>query len=283
VEITLPPRLAAILAWRYAVSKQRKQWASIVGVAEKHEKRVKRSVLEAIHDARESVNLELLILALEAQDHGEITHRLDFAVNNLAIMLAAVLPNRLSAVLADAGNAAATHLPNKPIMAQLAAKRNAAKVKGGIELAFDETNPAALEWADAYAAELIKDISATTRSQIQDYIVRAFTEGIAPKDAAKDLLDIIGDSSRAETIARTETMNASLEGQRQMWDQAIEQGYLTGNESREWIANVGACDDCEELNGTTAPLDGAYDSSFGPVDGPPLHPNCRCSEGIVEL
>ena len=37
------------------------------------------------------------------------------------------------------------------------------------------------------------------------------------------------------------------------------------------------CDDCDELDGTTAPINGSY---AGGADGPPLHPNCRCTEGI---
>jgi hypothetical protein len=46
---------------------------------------------------------------------------------------------------------------------------------------------------------------------------------------------LIGDPERAELIARTETMRASNEGQQEAWDQAVEEGLLTGNEQQEWI------------------------------------------------
>lgn len=77
------------------------------------------------------------------------------------------------------------------------------------------------------------------------------------------------------------TMAAANEGQRQAWDQAVDDGLLTGDERREWIATEDACPECEALDGALADLDGEYPDEGG--GGPPLHPNCRCTEGISAM
>lgn len=93
---------------------------------------------------------------------------------------------------------------------------------------------------------------------------------------------------RAQMIARTETMTASSEGQRGLWASAIQQGQLNPNAvRREWlIARIeGLCLNCEAFEGQTAPIGGEYVAQSGggvpSSKGPPLHPNCKCSEGIV--
>ena len=84
---------------------------------------------------------------------------------------------------------------------------------------------------------------------------------------------------RTKMIARTETIASSNEGQRQLWLQAQQQGLLT-NEVRQWIFTGGerGCPICEGLSGTTAPLNGTFPGGY---EGPPAHPNCRCSVGLA--
>jgi hypothetical protein len=141
---------------------------------------------------------------------------------------------------------------------------------------FDPKNQRAQDWARKHAAELAVNIAETTRQAIADAIVQAFEDGEEPEDA---ILDAVGDETRARLIARTEVLTATNEGQRAAWDAAVDAGLLTGNERRAWIATPGACDECEALDGTTTDLDGVYPDDGG--DGPPLHPNCRCTEGIT--
>jgi hypothetical protein len=136
-------------------------------------------------------------------------------------------------------------------------------------------DPHAIEWASQRATELAKDLSNTTREKVSDALV-AFLKG---ESSMKDVEDAVGDDDRAELIARTETMTALNEGQRGAWDDAVEAGLLPDDAKRVWIAAPGCCDDCEELDGETADLDGEYPNDGG--DGPPLHPNCRCTEGIA--
>ena len=90
---------------------------------------------------------------------------------------------------------------------------------------------------------------------------------------------------RANLIARTETIKAQSQGRRDAWKVAQESGDLP-SVRRKWIARPGSpdpnapCEICMDLDGKTATLDGTYESLEGPVDGPPAHPACVCSEVI---
>lgn len=142
---------------------------------------------------------------------------------------------------------------------------------------FDETNPAAIAWAKEHAAELVTQITDTTRELIRDAVVHAQETG---EDAEEAIAEILDDEDRAERIARHEAMVAANEGQRQAWDQAVDDGLLSGDERRVWIAtdDERVCPVCEELDGAVTDLDGLYPDGS---DGPPAHVQCRCTEGLT--
>ncbi len=150
------------------------------------------------------------------------------------------------------------------------------QTKPNLNMRFDVSDPNAIQWAKDHAAELAKGISDTTRERIAEAIADALESGEDPSD---EILAAVGDEDRADLIARTETMQAASEGQRMGWDQATEAGLLTGDEKRVWIATEGCCDECDALDGEEATLDGNYPGDG--EDGPPLHPNCRCTEGLT--
>lgn len=88
---------------------------------------------------------------------------------------------------------------------------------------------------------------------------------------------------RAENIARTETVAASNEGQRQLWLQGSAKGYLSANDKRKWLTTpVGACAICIPMNGQLRGLSEPFMTASGrAVMGPPAHPSCRCSQGMA--
>lgn len=90
-------------------------------------------------------------------------------------------------------------------------------------------------------------------------------------------------NDRALSIARTESIAISAAGSRELWYQAVDEGYLDANAEREWVAadDEKTCPECGGLDGKRAALqeDAAYEGSD--VTTPPAHPNCRCSEAIV--
>lgn len=93
-------------------------------------------------------------------------------------------------------------------------------------------------------------------------------------------------TTRAERIARTESLAASNEGALE----AYKQSPLVVK--KEWSASPGACEFClafdgkvVELNenfapkGVTIPGEdgGSYNINYENIEHPPLHPNCRCA------
>lgn len=150
--------------------------------------------------------------------------------------------------------------------------------KRPLDFVFDGTNERAAEWAREHAGELIKDISDSTRESVAR-AVATYHEGYGDKDDLwEDVLDAVGDETRASLIASHEAITAANAGQREGWNQAADKGLLSADAERVWIATPGACPLCDALDGETAPLDGEYPEEGG--DGPPLHPRCRCTEGL---
>lgn len=145
-----------------------------------------------------------------------------------------------------------------------------------LTMRFDARNAEAQKWAKKHAGELITDITETTRKRIRN-IVAEFGD---LNESIDKIETAIGDEDRAEVIARTETMRAVHEGQRQLWDQAVDKGLLPEDYKRTWITTPDdrLCPVCEPLDGEVASAEGLYADIF---DGPPAHPNCRCTEGIA--
>jgi hypothetical protein len=81
------------------------------------------------------------------------------------------------------------------------------------------------------------------------------------------------DESRAETIAKTETSRARHAAE---IETAKESGVVKG---KRWLLSSDACDKCASVTTKAIPLDQPYTTTdYGPVNGPPLHPNCQCSQ-----
>jgi SPP1 gp7 family putative phage head morphogenesis protein len=149
--------------------------------------------------------------------------------------------------------------------------------------AFDRTNPNAVAKVQEQAADLITGISETTREQIKELVEQAFTDPDMDVHSLADEIDnIIDDPDRAETIARTEVMQAANDGQLEAWDQAQEDGLLTGQEQKEWIVTPDdrLCPVCEPMDGVTVGIDEDFDVDGDEMEGPPAHPNCRCTIGL---
>lgn len=144
---------------------------------------------------------------------------------------------------------------------------------------FDSGSEAAVDWADRHAAELIDTISENSREDISNAIASALEDG-SLDDALDEILAAVGDKTRAELIARTEIMRAVNAGQREAWDQAVEEGLLSGDEQRSWIATDDelTCPICGALDGETIGLDAQYSDGS---DGPPAHPRCLPGDCLV--
>jgi SPP1 gp7 family putative phage head morphogenesis protein len=85
---------------------------------------------------------------------------------------------------------------------------------------------------------------------------------------------------RARMIARTESIRASVQGQRELWRQARDQGLLPRTVLRRWIASGDdrTCPECLALDGETAGLDEEF--MDGIMEPPDPHPHCRCGVAL---
>lgn len=89
---------------------------------------------------------------------------------------------------------------------------------------------------------------------------------------------------RANNIARTETLAAANEGQRQLWAQAAASGDLPSSAKRMWIVTPDRrlCPICLPMRGQVRGLTELFVTGNGDlVLAPPAHPSCRCAQGIT--
>lgn len=182
-----------------------------------------------------------------------------------------------------------------------------------ITFRFDDTLPAAQKAATNVVESLITEISDETERAIRNVITSSIRDGVPVYDAARSIRPLIGltsaqsqavmkyrsslidsgltlekvnqktdkyadDSlkSRADSIARTEVMDALQTGQDEAWAQAQDKGLLSDNATKEVILTDDACEECVAIaEEGPVPIDEDFSE-----DGPPFHPRCRCTTAI---
>jgi SPP1 gp7 family putative phage head morphogenesis protein len=132
-------------------------------------------------------------------------------------------------------------------------------------------NENAVAYAQERAGELVSQLSDSTREMLRSDVEDALTEGWSNDELADTLSENYGFSdSRADTIARTETAFADVQGNLKTY---TDSGLVGG---KTWITGDGCCDLCGDMDGVTVDLDDTFDFDGEAIDGPPGHPNCRC-------
>jgi hypothetical protein len=180
---------------------------------------------------------------------------------------------------------------------------------------FQGKNVEAQEFAQGLGAALVREISEETREAIRTAIARVIREGIPPYEAAKLIKTMIGLTSqqvqgvmnyraqminaghpaakvdqlvgkytdkklaqRSKTIARTETMRALNEGKVAAAIQMVNEDLLGEDAIKEWLTTPDEllCPICEAMDGVQVPFIEDFET-----EGPPAHPNCRCTVVIL--
>ena len=132
----------------------------------------------------------------------------------------------------------------------------------------EQVNSAAVDYAKDRSATLVTDLEDSTREMLRATLTEGIEQGWSADTLADEIADSYGFSDeRAETIARTETAFANVQGNIEGWTAS---GVV---ESKEWVTQGEVCDECDELDGKVVGLDEDFPDAG---DGPPLHPNCRC-------
>lgn len=270
-----------------------------------------RGVVQAILKAQESIDLTALEQLVKRASVGMVGNYVQEALAVLGMELDQMEAMYLNIQFLSAKT---TVLPRSKKAVRLAADKPA------VTISFNKTNQEALEWASKQSAKLVVDVTKDTQRAIRKAIARGFQEGYPPREMAQTLKGFIGLTSkqmdtlqnrkkqrikkgmtsakahtllqketkkkiseRAMTIARTETIAASSEGQRQLWKAAMEQGHLPFM-VREWqyVQLKSYCPICGPLDGLQATVDGMFEGPKGPIPGPPAHPRCRCTVALVD-
>lgn len=90
-------------------------------------------------------------------------------------------------------------------------------------------------------------------------------------------------SYRAETISRTESLNALHVGQHGAWQSSIDQGKVKEAQiRRQWVVarDERTCEICmpiPSMNPDGVGFRELFETPVGPIEGPTIHPDCRCS------
>jgi hypothetical protein len=137
----------------------------------------------------------------------------------------------------------------------------------------------AAEYAAARAASLVSEIEETTRNLLRGTIEKALEEGWTVIQLADALVkEYAFSAQRAATIAATEINDALTHAELSAWENT---GVV---KAVEWSKSnlEGVCEVCEgNAEEGAVPLGSLFKSGD---DGPPAHPNCRCSLiPVVEL
>lgn len=271
--------------------------AQLHAFADKLRPAVRRQFLQAVRAVQDAISLDELA---EAVTRGGLTVKLDTKIAGLS--------TRLQTAIATVGRIFDE--------AQQAEERSLQQ-RYRLTVRFDLVNPQAVTAANR-GAQLVRDISAQTRRGVQAVIARSIREGIAPREAARLIRPMVGlterqamavinyrfsllesgadgeavaraaarytarlQTQRATTIARTETIKAGREGRHAVWQQAKAEGLLPEETLMRWVVTDDdrLCPACEPLAGEQVPLGSTFPKGGG--DGPPLHPNCRCTSTLV--
>jgi hypothetical protein len=207
-------------------------------------------------------------------------------------------------------------------------KRNLPKIIKP-KIRFDTTNPRLIKVIDNNVGNLITLIEDSTRNNIRRVIKKTFDEGLPPKKSAKLIIDEIGLTQnqaralenyqaaqeaagikgkklaqrierfrkrklkeRSLNIARTETIRAVNEGQKEMWLQAKDEGFLDPAITRKkWVVTPDddLCPICIGIRalGEVIPIEQDFIvpatkfTSKTKVNTPPAHPLCRCAMELI--
>jgi SPP1 gp7 family putative phage head morphogenesis protein len=244
-------------------------WRDVHRAADRYREELQERVLQAFKNGHQALNRAVLVAALRKKNELLVFLQVSGAIVEVSKALRKDLPELLTQVLEASGKTAVRRLRR---LLDLRAAADA-------DFAFDVTNPEAVKWIQQHVGSMIDGLNEATREEIRDLVEAAFEEGFDVDELADRVTEVIGDAARAEVIARTETMQASNEGQLQAWDQAVEAGLLTGNEKKEWITTPDdrLCPVCEPMDGETVGLGEDFDVDGERVSTPPAHPNCRCT------
>lgn len=158
------------------------------------------------------------------------------------------------------------------------------------EPVFEFTNPEVQRYVDTATVRLANGVNSTTVVRMRSLLEDGLQAGETVDQLSARIENLGYDPARSEMIARTESARAYMQGQEEAWKQS---GVVKG---KKWILAPDACEFCRAAAAQYADAPIPLGQSFYPqgatlagdqggtmlldyssVDGPPLHPQCRCA------
>ena len=278
------------------------EWRTLHQVADQMRPKLMNAFLETAEVARRSTSFDAIENALISGSIPSVQAAIVWPEDNFRVQFAALLLTTFT----TAGGAIGGGIQ-----------------KASVNIAFDATNPRAVEFAETQSAARVTGITTETRKAIQTHLARSLDEGVTPRDLARELRSIIGLNERqansvvnlrrtlverdtdperiqrlvdrqsarllrhrAETIARTEGMEAVSAGQHELFRQARDQGLLDESTIRRIpivTPDDRLCPICRpipSMNPKGVGLEQPFQTPVGPKMHSPFHVRCRCSQGL---
>jgi SPP1 gp7 family putative phage head morphogenesis protein len=295
------------------------EWKAMHRVADKHLKKLTDVYDNAFAKLRNSIDVESLSKEHIAMMDDKINWQIfDEACDKAYDIVGLILIEAGS----EAAKYLSNSIMNRLSQSVNKAMPSIEAAEQGIKLTglFNMRNPMAANWAASHVGENIKQINSHTRQGVQTIITDALNYGGHPYETARKIRQYIGLTekqvkgilryqakldaegrpraqvdrmvdarirnrirARANTIARTETQASACAGQQLHWEDQMNKNYLSNEYfQKEWIVTPDdrLCPICATMDGKRASIDGVFDGGY---KTPPLHPNCRCSFGLVEI
>lgn len=181
---------------------------------------------------------------------------------------------------------------------------------------FSATNRFSARWLNEHVADLVLQLTGSSRAAAVQYLEAAFTAGMVPSIVAAEFTAIVGLAenaipgfftfrevmlaqglseaailrlataragrmllNRAKLVGITEVVNAREQGALDAWRVGAELGLVAPTVVKIWVYVANAdCPLCRSLDEQKQPLNQPFQSSIaGPVMRPTLHPNCMCT------
>lgn len=139
-------------------------------------------------------------------------------------------------------------------------------------VAFDIDNPGIVKHMETHIPKLAGEVNEETLKLLQAALQEGVAAGEAIPDIKKRIAKVFADRKgwEAKRIARTEMCRA----QSVATEEAFKQSGVVRR--KVWLTAM-PCEICAPYEGMTIELGDAFTTtSYGAVEYPPLHPNCRC-------
>jgi hypothetical protein len=146
---------------------------------------------------------------------------------------------------------------------------------GYTTLEFTTLDEAIMQSARKLTAEMVSNVTETTRKLIRESVAKSIALGEDISYATERIMRVIDNPVRAQLIALTEPVNAYQTGLKHY-------AKSTGAKEKTWDGLLGACKLCSPQIGKTIEIDETFKLSDGrEIDRPAAHIRCRC--GLIYL